>query len=199
MQRDRLPIIISALLGVAGAFVLFARWSSEAPRPPSNASAAAAQAHEAAGVRIDAPPPLAPGFEARLAESRARLAEAPDDPDRLLELARLLHDGHQPDEAVALYRRAVAADPERADAQYDLAAVLAETRQWAEATEVLEARLVQAPDDVVALYDLGAVRANAGDREGARAWFERALSASTDSTLRRRAEEALERLGGEAE
>ena len=197
--RDRLPIIVSLLLGIAVVSVLFARRSTEAARPSSAAADAVARAHEAAGVRTDAPAPVAPGFEARLAESRARLAESPDDPDRLLELARLLHDGHQPDEAVALYRRAVAVDPERADAQYDLAAVWAELRHWAEATDVLEARLAQAPDDVVALYDLGAVRANAGDRRGARGWFERVLTTSTDTTLRRRAEGALRRLEGPPE
>jgi tetratricopeptide (TPR) repeat protein len=196
--RDRVPIVASLILAVAITGVLFARRSTQAPRPPSDASDAVARAHEAAGVRTGDVGPVAPGFDARLAESRARLADSPDDPDRLLDLARLLHDGHRPDEAVALYRRALDMDPGRAEVQYDLAAVLAELRRWPEATEVLEARLAQAPDDVVALYDLGAIRANAGDPEGARGWFERARSAATDTTLRRRAEQALERLGGEA-
>ena len=196
-NHDRLPIVVTLILGVTITGVLFTRRSSTSPLPFTDADAAAAQAHAAAGVRPGDVGPLAPGFEARLAESRARLSESPDDPDRLVDLARLLHDGHQPADAVPLYRQALALDPERADVQYDLAAVLAEMRQWPEATAVLEARLAQAPDDVVALYDLGAVRANAGDLEGAREWFGRVAAAATDTTLRRRAEEALERLGEE--
>jgi tetratricopeptide (TPR) repeat protein len=179
-NRDRLPIVVTLILGAAITGVLFSRRSSEAPLPSADVSAAAAQAHEAAGVRTGDVGPVAPGFEARLAESRSRLAEAPDDPDRLVDLARLL---------------ALTIDPTRADVQYDLAAVLAEMRRWPEATAVLEARLAQEPDDVVALYDLGAVRANAGDAEGAREWFRRVATTATDTTLRRRAEQALERLG----
>lgn len=196
--RDRLPLIVSMILAVSIAGILVTRHSMRTTRPAGVSPTVdeADRAHEAAGIPVGETAATAPGFEARLAEARSRLGEAPDDPDRLLDLARLLHDGHRPDEAVVVYRRALAADPNRADTQYDLAAVLAEMGQWVAATEVLEARLVQAPDDAVAQYDLGAIRANAGDRDGARNWFRRVANTSADSALRLRASQALERLEG---
>jgi Flp pilus assembly protein TadD len=125
-----------------------------------------------------------------------RVGGAPDDRDLRLELARLLHDGHRPGEAVAHYRAAVELDPDEAQAYYDLAAVLVELEEWDQAEAVLLRRRERAPDDAVALYDLGAIRANRGDEIGAVRWWEQAEATAADPDLRRRIREAITRVRG---
>lgn len=196
-QSARLPVVLSLALALGIVGVLYARRSDGPPIAPVDPSAAAARAHEAAGIDVSGVGPVAPGFQARIDSLRARVDAAPDDADRIVELARLLHDGHRPDEAVSLYRRALELVPDRAEVTYDLAAALAAQGDWDGATDVLRRRLDDAPDDAVALYDLGAVRANAGDPDGARRWFAQAVSAASDGALRARAQEALDRLGGD--
>ncbi len=193
----RLPLALSLVLGLAISGVLYARRAGGPESAPDDPAAAAARAHEAAGVVVGDVGPVAPGFQARIDSLTARMESAPDDLDRVLELARLLHDGHRPDEAVPLYRRAQELEPGRAEVTYDLAAALSAAGDGEGASDVLRRRLDDVPDDAVAMYNLGALRANAGDTEGARRWFDRAVTTTSDGALRARAREALDRLGGD--
>ncbi|GMV05046.1 MAG: hypothetical protein AMXMBFR53_13260 [Gemmatimonadota bacterium] len=135
-------------------------------------------------------------FRRRVQELEARLEDAPGDRRAMLELARLLHDGHRVGDAVARYREALELDPADAQVTYDLASALGEMGRWEEAAEVLSERVDAAPQDAVALYDLGAVRANQGRTEAARRHMEAALEVATDGALRARISQTLARLGG---
>jgi Flp pilus assembly protein TadD len=135
-------------------------------------------------------------FHERVEALRAAVFARPDDRGVVLQLARTLHDGHRPLEAIEHYHTAIRLDPLDAQPYYDLALALSETAQWEAAGEVLAERLRVAPDDPVALYDLGAVRANQGDTLSARAQWVRVMKLPAEPDVLRRTEQALARLGG---
>lgn len=153
------------------------------------------EAHAAAGVSTSSLASVQSSFHQRIEEAKARLDEAPDDRERVLEVARLLHDGHRPDEAVEYYRRAVDLDPTDGQAYYDLAQSHVDRGAWGDASAVLRSRLRVDPNDAVALYDLGAVLANAGDLAGARAAWTELVSAGGDAALRQRAQDGIRQIG----
>ena len=137
---------------------------------------------------------MAARFAERVAALEARVAAAPGDRDALLELARLLHDGHRVRDALPRYRRAIALDPDDPGPYYDLASAHASLGALDDARAVLQERLARVPDDGVALYDLGVVEAQAGDAAAAARRWQRAREVTTDPDLRRRVEVALARL-----
>lgn len=197
LTATRLPsrLVLPAALaaGMAMATVGFARsWTRSSSRRPEEPVAA---------VRAAPGPPTpaggaAPRFERRVSELRVRAAAHPDDRGAILELARLLHDGHRPGDAVPLYRRALELDRDEARVWYDLAAAHGALGEWEEAASVLGERLDDDPGDAVALYDLGAVRANQGRMEEARLHLEASGAATTDGALLARISQALARMRG---
>jgi Flp pilus assembly protein TadD len=189
---------IPFVLGLAGVLLLLrgpavgpSREGASSPDP----MAAAEEAHRAAGVPIRADPAVAGAFQQRVHVLERRLAASPGDRASMLELARLLHDGHRPDEAVPHYRGALELDPTDAQTAHDLADALAQGGDWEGAEAVLRERIEREPGDAQALYNLGAVRANRGDTAGARSWWARALESAGDS-LRATVEASLARLEG---
>jgi len=187
------------LTGVGVSVVLFAL----AQRPPAATTARvsrsnrdeAAAVHAAAGIVLP-PGGVAPGFSERVHTLRAQVAARPEWRDGVVELARLLHDGHRTAEAVTYYRKAIELDRSEAQAYYDLASAHAELGEWDQAADVLQDRLDQDPLDAVARYDLAAVRANEGRAEEAVRLFEEARAATTDGALLARISDALARLKG---
>jgi Flp pilus assembly protein TadD len=137
---------------------------------------------------------VAAAFEQRVAALETRLGASPDDRATLLELARLLQDGHRVQEAVQLYRRVIELDPSEAQPYYDLASAHADLGDWAAARAILQERLSLAPGDAVAMYDLGAVEANAGDASAAVLWWQRARESTSDPELKARADAAISQL-----
>jgi tetratricopeptide (TPR) repeat protein len=156
------------------------------PAPP-------ADPHGAEGIAGG--PEVAAAFSERLAALEARRKAAPDDRAVVLELARLLHDGHRTAEAIPLYERAIELDSADAQTYYDLASAHAALADWGAARAVLRRRLEDAPSDAVAMYDLGAVEANAGDALAASTWWGRARDAARDAELRAQIDASLARLG----
>jgi len=191
--RPSSQIVLPALLlvGIAAATAGFVRTRAVQARRRGEESvpATAAQAPAVANAGN-----AASVFQRRVESLEARLAAAPSDRDALLELARLLHDGHRTAAAVPLYRRALALTPDDAAVVYDLASAHGELGEWDAAADVLTARLADQPGDAVALYDLGAVRANQGRAEEARRHLEAAREVATDGALLARISEALARL-----
>lgn len=205
----RVAAPLALLAGVGVAVLLFAHQRRPrrpdgdpvAPSAPAGGAAdavaeAAAKAHAAAGVVTGSTPNVTAAYEARLHALRTRVAAAPDDRERVMELARLLHDGHRSAEAVDLYRKAITLDPEEAQPYYDLASVHAELGRWDLAADVLGERLDRDTSDAVARYDLAAVRANQGRTAEATRLFEEARETATDGALRARISDALARLKG---
>ena len=189
---QKIAITVVLVLSVALVGVLFMRSRTPAETTPTfSAEEAAARAHEAAGGQVGG---VAPGFQQRLHDAQAALAEDSLDVDRLLDLAHLYDDGHQAADAVPLYRRVIELAPEQPMPYFDLAGALVELREFDEATQVLEGWIEQHPDDVRALFNLGAVRANAGDFDAARSWFDEVIRANTDAALTLQAQQAILRL-----
>lgn len=204
---------IALLVGVLGAVALFAvrRGAVGTPVPaapratapgrsgtgatPTDAEAAA-KAHAAVGIVSGSAEAATAAYEQRLHALRVGVDADPEAREGVLELARLLHDGHRTDDAVAWYRRAIELDPADAQPYYDLASAHGELGQWDLAAGVLLDRLDRDPGDAVARYDLAAVRANQGRAEEAVRLFEEARETATDGALLARISDALARLKG---
>ncbi len=82
--------------------------------------------------------------------------------------------GH-PDEAIALFRRAVDGDPKNAEALLYLAGALASNGHPAEAVPFFERALAAGPPTTMALNGLGLTRLALGDRAGAAEAFRESL------------------------
>ena len=191
-RRAQSVIVLPALLlaGIVAATLGFAR-SRGAPPPPQIGQATHASRMPFANAPAGDAPTL---FRRQADELEARLARAPSDRDALLELARLLHDGHRAADAIPLYRRALALAPGDAQVVYDLASAHGELGEWEEAAVVLIERLDDHPGEAVTLFDLGAVRANQEKVEEARLYLEAAREATTNGALLARISQALARL-----
>jgi len=202
---------LGLLVGVAGAVALFAvrQSATGAPGAPaarvaapgragsaaaSGDAEAAARAHAAAGIVAGSTEAATAAYEERLHALRLRVAADPERREGVVQLARLLHDGHRTRDAVTYYRRAIELDPREAQPYYDLASAHGELGEWDLAAGVLMDRLDRDPGDAVARYDLAAVRANQGHTEDARRLFEEARATTTDGALLARISEALSRL-----
>jgi Flp pilus assembly protein TadD len=192
MNRDRWITLTVLLLASAGIGLILGNGARTRPAAP--AVDAAAEAHAAAGVTTG--PEVSAAFSGRVVELEQKVQAAPDDRAAVLELARLLHDGHRTREALPHYRRAIALDPTDPVPHYDLAAAHGELGEWAEARGVLLARVEAVPTDATALYDLGVVEISLDDQEAAVAWWRQARGAAgSDAALRTRIDEALARVG----
>ncbi len=133
-------------------------------------------------------------FRARLALMRMRLEDAPDDTMLLRRMARMLHDAHQPREAVVYYQRYLALNPSNRQMWLDLAGAHAALKQWDEAIRVSQSLLEISPGDPAAMYNLGAIHANRGNYEAAKSWWEKVRDQRSDETLAFRAAASLQDL-----
>jgi Tfp pilus assembly protein PilF len=131
-----------------------------------------------------------------LAAARARfeacLARAPDDPDAHFDLGLVSQREGDGTQAELRFRAALALDQEHADAWSKLGQVLRAAGRIAESLEAF-ARVVElVPDDPFAHFNLAVARRRAGDRDGARHAFERALALEPALEPARAALDALE-------
>jgi Flp pilus assembly protein TadD len=116
------------------------------------------------------------------------------DTGKLARLARLLHDGHQLEEAVVWYERYLAVDPTDRTIWLDLANCYAILERWEDARAVTLRHLERMPDDPQATYNLGAIYANRGQPELARQFWEQLARQSRDSSLVAMTTQSLARL-----
>ncbi|MBT3326481.1 MAG: tetratricopeptide repeat protein [Gemmatimonadales bacterium] len=197
IARVGLSVALVVGMAISGLLFLRARPTVATPEPVALAAAQAQAAHESAGVDLGADRrDVNAVLSARVAALEARVAEAPEEPALLAELARLLHDGHREEQAIAWYQRAMTADPSDTSLLFDLAAVHVGLGDWESAASILEARLASVREDATTLYNLGAVRANQGRTADAIRHFEAAGEATTDPDLGARVANALARLRG---
>ena len=122
------------------------------------------------------------------------LAETPEDTTSLLRLARLLHDGHQLEQAARFYERFLKITPKDRQAWLDLANVYAGLNLWDQAFAATKAHLRIMPGDMQATYNLGAIHANLGELDEARRYWEDVRRESTDSVLTAMATRSLFRI-----
>jgi len=194
--RVAAPALLLAGVGVSVLLFALGQRTQDAPAAMGQpAEDAAAAAHAAAGIVLPQGG-ATQAFEDRVHALRAQVSAQPDRREGVVELARLLHDGHRTADAVPYYRKAIELDPGEAQAYYDLASAHAELGEWDQAADVLQDRLDQDPGDAVAHYDLAAVRANEGRTQEAARLFEEARATTTDGALLARISDALARLKG---
>ena len=125
---------------------------------------------------------------------RMRVAKAPEDTTHIFRLARLLHDGHQVEEAARYYKHYLALRPQNRQAWLDAAQCLAQTKRWEEAEETIASMLVHYPDDPTGLYNLGAIYANQSRVEEARRVWQPLARQVLDATIAEMAQTSLYRL-----
>ncbi len=130
---------------------------------------------------------------ARSAEyMKQSLERDPDDPHALNYLGyTYAEQGIQLEEAERLILRALELKPGDGFITDSLGWVYFKQGRFAEAVATLEKALVAAPNDPVIWEHLGDARSRAGDREGARAAYERTLELAPDGEAARRKLEGL--------
>ena len=110
----------------------------------------------------------------RLTETRAAMEANPDNPDALLAYSHALHDSGMPAQAIVQYKRYLEFRPDDPDARVDLGICYFETKDFANAISEMERAVATFPDHQLGHYNLGIVNLNAGNKDKARAWFEKA-------------------------
>jgi Flp pilus assembly protein TadD len=129
-----------------------------------------------------------------MATLQQRVAAEPDDATARLELARLLRDGHQAEDALAHFETYVALQPDDHQGWLDYAQTLGMLKRWDDAQRVTEAMLEQFPDDPSALYNLGAIHANRGQFAEARRVWTTVAQQETHLPMQTKARQALDKL-----
>jgi tetratricopeptide (TPR) repeat protein len=185
-RRVRLPVAALALAVVLVGAIVTVRILR--PRPP-------AAAPSAPHARVAGFEPSAANVSAelttRLRTLRNRVAAAPADTSALLELARLLHDAHQPGEAVPYYRRYLEVNPANREAWFDLADSEGRAGDWLQARATMQTLLDRTPDDPAIQYDMGVIELQIGNADAGRGWLEKAAAQTTDSAVANRARATL--------
>lgn len=133
------------------------------------------------------------GVASRLHALRQRIVADPGDTTALLELARTLHDGHQPAEAAVIYSRYLESNPENSEVWYDLADSHGRAGDWAAAGRAMQSLLERVPGDGKALFNMGVTEIRLGNTTAARDWLEQAIAVA-DSATASRARNALAQL-----
>lgn len=90
----------------------------------------------------------------------------------------------KPEEAVALYREAIALDPDYVDAWHGLALALAETQRFEEAIEAATKLVDLEPDDPLSYTNLSRFYQQMGNITEAEAWAAKARVADWKQQLR---------------
>lgn len=137
--------------------------------------------HGDAAMATQGTPPEAQADLTRLNETRAAAEANPDSPDALLAYAHALHDSGFPEQAIVQYRQYLAFVPDNPDARVDLGICYFETKDYTTAIAEMEKAVAGHPDHQLGNYNLGIVNLNAGNKEKAREWFEKARDINPSS------------------
>lgn len=129
-----------------------------------------------------------------VAHLKAVVEKNPKDTARMIELARLLHDAHQPGEAAAYYERALAVGEVGDSARIDYSLCLFQIGKVEQALE--QNRVVHRRNgrNAQALYNIGAIHANSGRRDSAVVYWQRLTAVAPDDPLAPQARTNLEKL-----
>lgn len=179
-----LPLALALLAAVLAAAILITRTRTSAGTDPASPHAQTA-GFEPSAENVSAE------ITSRLHSATMRVESNPADTAALLELARLLHDAHRPQEAAISYAKYLEANPGNREAWFDLADSYGRAGDWPAALRVMQSVLEREPDDPAALYNLGVIELQLGNAPAARAWWEKAGAQERDPGTAQRAREAL--------
>lgn len=172
-----LAIVIAAFIlgGVVGAsFMPSAREGTTADQ-------------EQSGMQPSAPPDLQ-----ALETARAAAEADPADADAQLQYANGLHDAMMLDQAIAQYKKYLELDPGNPDARVDLGICYFEKKEYAAAIAEMERAIAEHPEHQLGTYNLGIVNLNAGNKDKAREWLQKARDLDPASPHGQNAAQLLE-------
>ncbi len=189
-----------ALIYIIVAFAAFtAVWFRTQPtQAPASTSRTSTPGSAPGGIATEAFMPdrsnVNPQTHSQLEALRMRVVESPNDTTHLYRLARLLQDGHKPDEAARHYMNYLALHPNNRQVWLDLMQCLGEVARWDEALEAANDMLERYEDDPSGLYNKGAILANSGRIGEARAVWTQVAEASGDPDVAVLARQSLNKL-----
>lgn len=137
---------------------------------------------------------VASSYYQTVTELEGYLSSHPTDTTHVLRLARLYHEGHQPEKASEWYEKYLELKPHDIQTHLDLANTYGESGLWDQALSVTEKLLVLEPENGEGLYNKAAILANQGNFEQAKIIWEQIVSLDIDSGITEMAKNSIERL-----
>jgi len=128
---------------------------------------------------------------AQIDELKAYISNYPDSAGKIIELANMLFDSKQLDEAIEYYNKYLTLKPDDADARVDLGICYFEKTDYDGAIRQMETALRYDPKHIMAHYNLGIVNLNKGNLEKAKIWFNKVIELNPNSEYAKKAEELL--------
>lgn len=145
----------------------------------------------------DGTPPSAANVQKEIKERidamKKDVESNPADTLKMRQLADLLFQAHQPEEAGKYYEMIIKKDPKRIDMMFALSSVYYFKQDFDKTEEITKQILKVNPNNLEAKFNLGAVAATKGDTLRARAYWKEVLSGKPGHELEEMAKDALER------
>jgi tetratricopeptide (TPR) repeat protein len=123
-----------------------------------------------------------------------QLAANPESVPLNIEIANLLFDHNQFDQAIPFYQRALQGDPANIAVQIDMAVCYFNLRQFDQAIAEMEKALRIDPDHPKGLFNMGIIYYNLKDFDKVREYWEKLFAAHPDGMEAKRANELLQSL-----
>ena len=146
---------------------------------------------------VDAEPTaenVSTSYYERVKDLESFLETHPADTTHILRLARLLHQGHQLEEATEWYRRLLDINPQQEQVRLDLINAYGQAGQWELALSATDELLEIREDHSGALYNKAAIYANMGRNEDAAAIWETLAEREAGTTIGTMSKNALSKL-----
>lgn len=137
---------------------------------------------------------VSPQFIEKLNGMRKDAALHPDDTLKIRELADLLGQAHQIDEATVYYEKILRKFPQRTDILVSMAYLRFTRKEYDKSAEYLNRILKIHPDDTDAKFNLGALAAQQGKVDEARKWWSDIVKKHPGTEIGLHAQEALSQL-----
>ena len=153
--------------------------------------------HKGLKDQVQAPPGkgnVSSEIKHRLEMLKKAVEENPKDTLKMKEYADFLASAHHPDEAIKYYYNILNINPRRSDILFSLAYIYYNKKNYEKAEEVISKILLYEPDNTQAIYNLGAIAASNGDKQKAKAQWEKLVKNYPGSDEAKLAEGSLKKL-----
>lgn len=147
--------------------------------------------------RLQSPPGkenVTSAVKQRLEMLKKAVEENPEDTLKMREYADLLAAAHHGDEAIVYYSNILNVNPKRSDVLFSLAFIYFNKKNYDKAENMVQKILLYEPDNTYAMYNLGAIAASSGDKQEAKAQWERLIENYPGSDGAKLAEGSLKKL-----
>jgi len=185
---------ILIVLLIAGVIIIVSVKESGPPTPPSP--------HRTDTERPDptAQAPSKDNVSTNVRETiqhlRTVVQDEPENASALLELANMLFDAHNAQEAVGYYERGLRINPGNIDARIDYSLCLFQLGRPREALDQNRSVIRLEPGNIKALYNIGAVHANQGAKDSAEYYWSKVIKIDSEDALAKQAATNIGRLHG---